>query len=125
MPSILVRTISKQVNQVSGLEVERVQRDGRFMRRMPPIEGDSKANVDVAYERLSLWRDGRFMAVVVRDSAEDLVFCVTRKHDHVVNPLHGEVLAMHFGLIQVSQFGLANISFKSYSLVAVSQLRGG
>lgn len=87
--SFLVRMISKQANVVSGSEVERELPDMRFVRLIPPIERDLKANVDVSYDRLCL---RTATAVVVRDSAGDVVFCETERHDHIVNPLHGKSL---------------------------------
>lgn len=78
--------------------------------------------MDTAYEESTSIAT---LAVVVRGSNGEVVFCASSRSTHVVSALHGEILTLKFGLEQVLSHGLNNVYFESDSLIAINLLRGG
>lgn len=89
---------------------------------IPPNQEVFKANVDVAYKESDLYAAS---ALVVRDHAGNIVSCASYQHYSVESALHGEFLALRYGVETVATFGFVNVLSGSDYLQVIKELKRG
>lgn len=88
----------------------------------PPDEGDYKINVDASYIAATSTAS---VAMVARDHQGSIICCATSIFSHVSSVLHGELLAIHFGVTWAISCSMESIIVETDSLLATLELQKG